>query len=438
MKYTDQSDFSSSSSPEVSPAPLALSAGRERRDPYLALRSRDFRLLFFATFLTAIDQQMMSVAIGWELYQRTNSPLALGLVGLVQVLPVIALALPAGQIADRSDRKRILLYSQGVAILAALGLTVLSFLQGPLILIYGCLLLTGISTAFRNPVSSALVAQTVAKEAYESAANWQSGSWQLASVAGPALGGLVIALTRSATPVFAFNTLTLSVIIFCVAALHVAHMDIQRRDPATLRSLLEGLNFLRRTQVMLAAITLDLFAVLLGGAIALLPIYARDILHVGPTGLGWLQAAPSLGAVSMTFCLANLPPFKRAGRTLLIAVTIFGVATCVFGLSHNFWLSICMLVLLGAVDNISVVIRSTLFLVRTPEEMRGRVSSVSGLFIAMSNQLGGFESGVTAQLLGPIAAVTVGGVGTVVVVILIATFWPEMRRLTTLSESASQ
>jgi MFS family permease len=203
-----------------------------------------------------------------------------------------------------------------------------------------------------------------------------------------------------------------------------------------LSSLLDGLRFLGQTRVMLAAITLDLFAVLLGGATTLLPIFA-DMLHVGPIGLGWLQAASSLGAVCMALTLAQRPPFKRAGRALLLAVSGFGLATIVFGLSHWFWLSFLMLVLLGALDNVSVVIRSTLLLVRTPDEMRGRVSAVSSLFIGTSNQLGGFESGLTAQLFGVVPAVAIGGIGTILVVSLVALFWPEMRKLGPLRERAA-
>lgn len=409
----------------------------ERHDPYKALRYRDFRLFFLAVFLSALGEQMMAVAVGWELYQRTSSAFALGLIGLVQVFPVIALTLPAGQIVDRANRKRVMLTSQVVLVAGAAGLTLLSALQGPLILIYGCLLLVGIAVAFGNPASAALVAQTVPESAYESAATWESSSWQLASVGGPALAGLTIALFRSATPVFLANTVVLTIVFFCVLALRVRQTVVGAGERATRRSLLEGLNFLRKTQVILAAITLDLFAVLLGGAIALLPIYARDILRVGPTGLGWLQAAPSIGALCMAFAMAHLPPFKRAGRTLLLAVAVFGLATCVFGLSRNFWLSLAMLMVLGAADNISVVIRSTLILTRTPEEMRGRVSAVNGLFVAMSNQLGGFESGLTAQFFGPAAAVSAGGIGTIVVVILVTIFWPEMRHLGALSPVTS-
>lgn len=439
MSQTDQPDLSHSSSvpspaSEVSENLPAVSA---HHDPYLALRHRDFRLFVVAVFLSAIGEQMMSVAIGWELYQRTHSPFALGLVGLVQVLPVMALSLPAGHIADHANRKRIMLLAQSVLVGGALGLTLLSWWQGPLFLIYGCLLMIGVAEAFGNTVSSALLAQTVPANAYESAATWQSASWQLASVAGPALSGLLIALFRQATPVFLINSLALTIVFLCILALRVEQPNLEAPQSTTLRSLMEGLNFLRTTQVMLAAITLDLFAVLLGGAVALLPVYASDILAVGPTGLGWLQAAPSIGALCMTFCLAHLPPFKHAGRTLLLAVATFGLATCIFGLSHIFWLSLLMLFVLGAMDNISVVIRGTLMLTRTPEEMRGRISAVNGLFIAMSNQLGAFESGTAAQFFGPVAAVVAGGIGTMLVVGLIAWFWPEMRRLGALVETKS-
>ncbi len=354
---------------------------------------------------------MLSVAIGWELYQRTNSALALGLVGLMQVLPVMVLSLPAGHIVDRANCRRIVIGARAILLLSALGLAILSYTIGPLPLIYGCLLLIGAAEAFGSPANSAMLSQTVPGAAYESAATWESSAWQLASVLGPAMGGLLIALFRRAAPVYLIDALAISVVVLCLLMIRSKQPKMQVSKSTTLRSLMEGLTFLRRTQVILASITLDLFAVLLGGATALLPIYARDILHVGPTGLGVLQAAPSIGAVSMTLIVAHLPPFKRAGRVLLLAVGAFGVATCVFGLSRIFWLSLAMLVLLGAMDNISVVIRSTLLLTRTPEEMRGRVSSVNTLFINMSNQLGGFESGIAAQLFGPIVAVSAGGIG---------------------------
>ncbi|MGH2506100.1 MAG: MFS transporter [Ktedonobacteraceae bacterium] len=408
----------------------------ERHDPYRALRHRDFRFFCLAVFLTSIGEQMLSVAIGWELYERTNSALALGFVGLAQVFPVIALSLPAGHIVDRANRKRIVMLARSGLLLSILGLAFLSATRGPLLLIYACLLLIGCAEAFGSPASSAMLSQVVPGAAYESAATWESSAGQLGSVMGPALSGLIIAFFQSATPVYLIDILIMVVVLLCVALLRGKQPVVQLSEKTTMRSLMEGLSFLRRTQVILASITLDLFAVLLGGATTLMPIYARDILHVGPSGLGLLQAAPSVGALIMTFFLTYLPPFKRAGRALLLAVALFGLATCIFGLSHLFWLSLLMLIVLGATDDISMVIRGTLLLTRTPEAMRGRISSVNTLFISMSNQLGGFESGMAAQLLGPVASVVVGGVGTILVVVLVATLWPEMRRLGALSETS--
>ncbi len=434
MTRTDQPE-SSLPSPPASTQTENTTPAVARHDPYQALRHRDFRLFILAIFLSSLGEQMLTVAIGWELYQRTNSPLALGFVGLVQVLPVMVLSLPAGSIVDRTNRRRMVIAARSVALFSVLGLLLLSFLQGPLILIYACLLLIGIAEAFGSPANSAMLSQVVPESAYENAATWESSSWQLASVGGPALGGLLIALSGRAAPVYLLDALAIAVVILCLLLIRAKQPPLVIGESSTLRSLAEGLTFLRRTQVILAAITLDLFAVLLGGATTLLPVFARDILRVGPTGLGLLQAAPSVGALCMTLCLAHTPPFKKAGRALLLAVATFGLATCIFGVSHLFWLSLLMLAVLGASDNVSVVIRSTLLLTRTPDEMRGRVSSVNALFINMSNQLGGFESGMLAQFFGPVVAVSAGGLGTILVVLLVAALWPEMRRLGALSEA---
>ncbi len=399
-------------------------------DPYRALRYRNFQLLFLGTFIAAVGEQMVNVAIGWELYNRTGSSLALGFVGLVQVIPTLLLSLPGGYLADRFDRKRIVLITLLIIMLSSLGLTILSLLQGPVLFIYACLLLFGIGVAFNNPAASALLPQTVPESAYSSAATWSSSSWQLASVLGPALGGLVIAFSGSATPVYACNVGAILTFTLLIAFLRLLPREIPTAPPTQgLASLLEGVNFVRRTQVILAAISLDLFAVLLGGATTLLPVFAKDILHVGPAGLGWLRAAPSIGAITIAFCLVYLPPIKHAGRTLLLAVAGFGVATIVFGLSRSFWLSLSMLFLLGAFDNVSVVIRSTLLLLRAPDFMRGRISAVNNIFVGASNELGGFESGLTAQLFGPTLSVIGGGVGTILVVLLIALLSAEMRHL---------
>jgi MFS family permease len=402
-----------------------------RRDPYAALRYRDFRLLIAGRFITSLGNQMLSVAIGWELWLRTHSALALGMVGLVQVIPVILLSLPAGHVADQYNRRRIVVFTQVLLALCSLGLAVLSFTVGPLVLIYLCLLGIGIARAFNDPAASTLLPQTVPPEVFSSAATWSSSAWQLASIVGPAVAGLVAAVLGSVTIIYLFDVFAALTFLILVSLIKGRQLALSRKS-ATLESLKEGLRFIRGTRVILAAITLDMFAVLLGGAVTLLPVYATDILKVGPQGLGLMRAAPSIGALVMAFALAHLPPFQRAGRTLLLAVAGFGLATIIFGLSTSFWLSMVMLILLGGLDNISVVIRSTLLLTRTPDEMRGRISSVNSIFIGASNELGGFESGLAAALLGPVIAVVGGGVGTVLVVLAIARAWPEMRDLKTL------
>jgi MFS family permease len=420
-----------------SPISLLSEDSEKSHDAYRALRFRDFRLLLAGVFLVFFGQQMMTVALGWELYERTGSALVLGGIGLAQVIPVIVLFLPAGYIADRFNRKHILLIALVVLVLAALSLAALSYVRGPLLLIYGCLVVIGGAQSFYAPVSSALVSQIVPEQAFENAITWRSSTGQLSAVLGPASGGFMIGLFHGATLVYVLGACLFLIFAVLLLIMRVRPQQTLVGSARKLSSLLDGLRFLGRTQVMLAAITLDLFAVLLGGATTLLPIFA-DMLHVGPIGLGWLQAASSLGAVCMALTLAQRPPFKRAGRALLLAVSGFGLATIVFGLSHWFWLSFLMLVLLGALDNVSVVIRSTLLLVRTPDEMRGRVSAVSSLFIGTSNQLGGFESGLTAQLFGAVPAVAIGGIGTILVVALVALFWPEMRKLGTLRESVAE
>ena len=404
------------------------------RDSYGALRFRDFRLLLGSAFLMMFAQQMLTVAIGWELYNRTGSALVLGGIGLAQVIPLIILFLPAGYAADNVSRKYILIVTQTLSLLASLGLATLSFQRGPLPGIYGCLFLLGAAQSFSSPSSSALVSQVIPEKAFENAMTWRSSTTQLSAVLGPTTGGFLIGLFGAASYVYTCSAICFLIVVTLLLFMQVGPQQASPASNRKLSALIEGIRFLGRTHVMLAAITLDLFAVLLGGAVTLLPIFAKDILHVGPFGLGSLQAASSLGAVGMALTLAYRPAFQRAGPVLLLAVAGFGAATIIFGISHWFWLSFLTLLVLGALDNISVVIRSTLVLVRTPDEMRGRVSAVSSLFIGTSNQLGGFESGVTAQLLGPIGSVVLGGIGTILIVVLVAILWPEMRRLGTLRE----
>jgi MFS family permease len=404
-------------------------------DPLAALRSPAYQRLLCGTVLASIGTEMQSVVVGWELYQRTGSAAALGLVGLVQIVPVLLLSLPAGHAADRYQRQLLVVVSQSLMASASLGLALLSCLhfQGVVPLIYLCLLLTGISQAFNSPARWALVSQVVPESDLANAITWNSSGWQMASVLGPALGGLILDLTGRAVSALAVA----GCCSLCCAALvgPIRGRSIKRlREPLSLNSLVAGIRFVRNTPPILATITLDLFAVLLGGATALLPIYAQDILQVGPGGLGLLRAAPSLGALVMAMALAFRPPLRRAGRTLLIAVAGFGLATIVFGLSRNFPLSLAALAFTGALDNISVVVRGTLVQVLTPDAMRGRVSAVNAIFISSSNQLGAFESGSTAYWFGPVLSVVGGGIGTILMVLAVMVIWPEVLRLGSLSQ----
>ena len=403
----------------------------ERHDPYAPLRFRDYRLLLSGRFISSFANEMLSFAIGWELWLRTHSAFALGMVGLVQVIPVILLSLPAGHVADQYNRRRIVVITELCIALCVVGLAWLSYTQGSLVLIYTCLLGIGISRAFNDPASSTLMPETIPPEHYSRAAMWGTSVWQFASITGPALAGLLVGFFNSVTFIYVFDAL--AAITFCILIMFIKGRQLPLAEKsATLDSVREGLRFMRDTKVILAAITLDMFAVLFGGAVALLPIYATDILKVGAQGMGIMRAAPSIGALIMAFSLAHLPPMKNAGKTLLLAVTGFGVATIVFGLSTNFLLSIFMLASLGALDNISVVIRGTLLLTQTPDEMRGRISSVNSIFIGVSNELGSFESGFVAALFSPIFAVVSGGIGTILVVLAIMRIFPEMVKLKTL------
>ncbi len=401
-------------------------------DPYGAFKIRDFRLLIGGRFVAQIGEMMVSVAVGWELYERTNDAFALGLVGLVQVLPVMLFSLPGGYMADRYNRKWITLISQVVLIVCSLVLALLSVTQGALPLLYVTLAVIGAARAFNNPAESALTPQVVPEDYYFNAIAWSSSVWQLSSILGPAVGGLIIAATGQAAMVYLVNAAAGGVLVVALLLIRSQQKSYSSPEETPLQSLKGGLRFLRHSQLILASITLDMFAVLLGGATFLLPVFAKDILLTDATGLGILRAAPSVGALLMAVFVARRPPFKRAGRTLLLAVAGFGVATILFGVSTSFWFSFAMLLTLGALDNISVVVRHTLLLTYTPDEMLGRVGSVSSVFIGTSNELGGFESGVAAALLGPVGAVVFGGFGTLLVVGVVGWLSPKLRALETI------
>ncbi len=395
--------------------------------PYAALRNRNFLLYLLGRFIASLGQQMLTVAVGWELYERTHSALALGLVGLAQVAPMFLFTLPAGHLADQLDRKRIIVAMTGLMALASLGLTLVSAWRAPTIWIYLCLFTAGSARTFLWPASSSFLPQLMSRRMFPRAVAWSTGSFQLSSVAGPAAGGALIALTHHAATVYALNTLAA---LTCLALVGLVRYQpgANTPEPMTLANLGAGFQFVFRSRVILGIITLDLFAVLLGGATALLPVYAKDILRVGPSGLGLLQAALPIGSLASALVLAHRPPLERAGRALLWAVAGFGLATIGFGLSKSFWVSMTMLFLCGATDNVSVVVRHTLVQLLTPDEKRGRVSAVNSLFIGTSNELGGFESGLVAHWFGPVFSVVSGGLGTMLVVIAVALIWPEIRR----------
>ena len=413
------------SGPLIEPLPPTGAAASE--SPYAVLRHRDFSLYLAARFIAALGQQMLTVAVGWELYERTHLSLALGLVGLTQMVPMVLLILPAGHVADNYERKRTILGMVFLATLSSAGLALISALQAHVLWIYGCLFAAGVARTFLWPASQAFLPQLVPRRIFSRAVTWNTGAFHLSSVLGPAAGGALIALTHKAAVVYVINAVATLVCLVLIALVRSRQAVIPRAE-MSLASLLAGFKFVYQTKIILGTITLDLFAVLLGGATALLPVYAKDILHAGPTGLGILQAALPLGSVISAFYLAHRPPLQRAGHALIRAVAAFGVATIAFGLSRWFWLSFAMLFICGAVDNVSVVVRHTLVQLLTPDEMRGRVSAVNSLFIGTSNELGGFESGLVAQLFGPVISVVSGGVGTILVVIATALNWPEIRK----------
>jgi MFS family permease len=401
-------------------------------DPYAALRIPDYRLLLASSLASAVGFGVTTVAVAVDVYRRTSSPLALGLTGLVQFIPILLLALPAGQVADRFDRKAVFRVSLSIVVAGYLGLAWLAWAGGPVWAVFACLGVVGVGRIFTLPARVALLRQVVPIEVLANAVNWNSTGWQIASITGPVLGGLALWLVQPLGAYLLAAALSLSGVWLLAPVRPRAHAAVAATD---LKALLAGVRFVWDTKLMLAAITLDLFAVLLGGATALLPIFAREVLKIEETGLavGLLRAAPALGAVVMALWLAY-HPLRRPGQALLLSVAGFGLATIGFGLATHFWLSFAMLAVAGALDNVSVVVRGTLMHALTPDDMRGRVAAVNSVFVSSSNELGEFESGVTAEWFGPVLAVVGGGVGTLLVVAFAAWQWPMLWRLGPLTE----
>jgi MFS family permease len=390
-----------------------------------AFDHRDYRLFYVSRVLSAMGQQMEVVALGWLVYAITQSTFALGLIGLFSFLPVFFMTLVAGHVADRFDRRKIGIICYFVVALASVGLIVCSMIgQQALPAIFVITVLIGFARSFSNPATQALMPTLVPREALPNAISWNSSAWQSASVVGPALGGLLYALG----PAIVFGLAGVMFIASSVCLSVISTRPVAaKREPATLENALAGIRFMREKPVILGAISLDLFAVLLGGAAALLPVYAHDILMTGPWGLGILRSMISVGAITMAIYLARHPLKRRAGHTMLVAVAIFGLAIIAFGLSTNFYMSLVALFVMGASDMISVYVRQTLVQGETPDAMRGRVSAVSTVFIGASNELGEFESGMMAAAFGTVPSVVIGGVGTLVVVTLWALLFPSLR-----------
>ncbi len=401
-------------------------------DPIAALRHRGYLIFLVGSLVSNIGNQMRVVAVGWEVFERTGSKLSLALVGLTLAVPVILLALPAGAAADRYSRRVIIIIAQLGLAASGLGLAWASAGEQPLEWTYLFLLGTASFRALGWPASTAIVKGLVPDRVFPNAAMWRSVAFQLAATAGPLAGGLLIAQYSLAT-VYLIDALSSFVMVGSLCLIRPAPQT-RAVEPNSWRSVVDGIRFFNRHPVILATMVLDMVAVLFGGVTALLPVYATEVLHVGPTGFGWMRAMPSVGAIGMSLILATRPPFRRAGLALLAAVVVFGVATIVFGVSRSFPLSLAALFILGAADNISVVIRATVLQLMTPDSMRGRVSAVSVIFIGTSNEMGEVESGVAAEYLGTIPAVVFGGVMTLATVGWVALRWPALLRLGSLDE----
>lgn len=415
-------------------------------DSFAALRVPNFRKYIAALFILTLGIQIQGTVVGWQIYDLTKDPLALGLVGLAEALPAISLSLLAGHFVDRHDRRRIALVALTILVGCSIALWLLAFpmiFSGTLAVphhvhaIYGVIVISGMARAFLQPSRQALSAELVPRQLFANSITWRSGSWQMAAVLGPALGGGLYVLGGT-TLAYAVDALLMATAVGVL--LSVKHRSpIREASTEPIRSSITGgLRFVFREPILLSALTLDLFSVLFGGAVALLPVFAAEVLSAGPAALGVLRAAPAVGAIVSSVLLTRFSPFARTGPNLLFAVTGFGVCMIGFGLSQSLMLSVAFLVVAGACDMVSVVIRSLMLQARTPEALLGRVSAVNQIFIGSSNEIGAFESGLTARWWGAVTSVVVGGAATIAVVATVAWRAPALRTLRQMETERSE
>jgi MFS family permease len=401
--------------------------------PYASLRIPDFRKLLLANGTLTVAREAQIVVVGWQVYALTGDPLTLGLIGLAEALPYIAVALYAGHVADRTERRTVGIAGTFGVALSAVALLLLTMMPDAISArrvwpVYVVIALSATMRSFMRPAVYALSAEVVPRELYPNAVAWRSSSWQLAAVAGPAAGGVLYGV---AGPTMAYGAVIVMMILSLAAIASVSHRTRPAAPVTDIplgESLKSGIRFVIGEPVLLGAMTLDLFAVLFGGAVALLPAFAA-LLKAGPEGLGMLRAAPAIGSIATGLVIAHRPPMRRAGFALFASVAAFGVCMILFALSRHFWLSFAALMASGVFDNVSVVIRSTLLQTRTPEHLLGRVSAVNQIFIGSSNEIGAFESGVTARLMGVVPSVLFGGCMTLIVVAATAWRWPRLRKM---------
>lgn len=408
----------------------------DKKDPYASLRIKEFNIFLLVRFALVFAWSMQFIIIEWQVYSITKNPLSLGIIGLMEVIPAVSMALFAGHIVDQKEKRNLLALCIGAFSLISLGLfflTLPSFIEGwkkntVLYAIYALVFFGGLLRSFFGPTIFSLIALIVPKKLYPNAATWSSSTWQMASVLGPAFAGFTISwmgVHWSLCIVFGLVLFSF-LMVFFVKKKPILNPKI---GEPVMKSLREGVRFVFKTKAILGAITLDMISVLFGGAVALLPIYAQDILKVGPEGFGALRAAPAIGAFLTMLITAYIPISKNAGMKLLAAIFGFGICIIVFGLSSVFWISILALFFSGVTDGVSMVIRQTILQLKTPDHMRGRVASVNSMFVGSSNELGAFESGVTAKLMGTVTAVVFGGTMTLITVVTTGIINPTLRRL---------